>query len=104
MKNNIKAVQYICSKYPSLECQSESELTGNQKILKKVTEFFEGVSREEATLEQQLDLAKTIESLSDEELKVAIKASLIYEGHIEYPTEIKNHSVIDGQNENYSSN
>lgn len=104
MENNLKAVEYIYSQFPSLEHKQEGELTGNQKILKMVAVFFENNRSNEVEVASISKLRNLIHSLSEEELKVAIRASLIFEGEMIYPMEIKNHSVIDGNKPNYQPN
>lgn len=103
MEKNIQAVHYIYSHFPFLEHQDESELMGKQKTLKQIASFMKEVTNEKVTSKQRLFLTKAIENLTSEELKIAIRAILIYEGDLEYPTDIQNHSVLDGEKNSYSA-
>lgn len=101
MEDNVRAVEYICGHFPMLANKTVEELNGNQKTLKEIIKFYKSVPIEKASSKQIEELNKHFLALSNEELKIAIKASLIYEGEMNYPTDIKNHSIIDGHKDEY---
>lgn len=104
MNNTIRAIQFIYEKYPQIKSQSEKELQTNQRFLKDIIKFFESAGDNELSLEQKSELNNIVDSLTGDEFKVAVKAILIFEGELEYPTDVKNHSYIDGDYLNeYSS-
>lgn len=103
MEKNIQAVHYIYLHFHFLEQQDESELMGKQKTLKQIANFMKEISCEKVTSEQRSFLTKAIQNLTSEELRIAIRAILIYEGDVEYPTDIQNHSVLDGEENSYSA-
>lgn len=100
MNNNIRAIQFIYEKYPHIKSKNKNELQANRRFLKEVVNFFESAGDEKISLEKKLELNNIIDSLTGDEFKVAVKASLIFKGELEYPleypTDIKNHSNIDG--------
>ena len=101
MEDNMRAAEYICGHFPMLANKTVEELKENQKSLKEIIEFYKSVPIEKASSKQIEELNKHFLALSNEELKIAIKASLIYEGEMNYPTDIKNHSIIDGHKDEY---